>query len=147
MFMFIWNFNTWSKKGLKHSGGHLELSLNNFGFSTQLSAFRELFRSIIFKVTKESFSQGIASPSSVRVLFKLEVLRRSVLHIKLYGFVPFDKKPTLLINKPCIFSFLNQFSYEKVHWILVPLITKKILNINCSVQQISATCRVLGVKA
>ena len=147
MFMFIWNFNTWSKKGLEHTGGHLELSLNNFGLSTQLSAFCELFRSILFIVMKESCSQGIAGLSSVRVLFKLGVLRRSVLHIKLYGFVPFDKKPTLLINKPCIFSFLNQFSYENVHWILVPLITKKILNINCSVQQISATCRVLGVKA
>ena len=114
--MVLWKFNTWSKKWLEHSGGHLELSLNNLGVSTQLSAFSELFRTILFIVIKESSSQGIAGLSSVRVPFNLGVLRRSVLHIKLYGFVPFDKKPTLLINKPCMHPFLNQFSYEKVHF-------------------------------
>ena len=141
--MVLWKFNTWSKKWLEHSGGHLELPLNNFGFSTQPSAFFELFRPIIFIVIKESFSQGIAGLSSIRVPFKLGVLRRSVLYIKLYGFVPFDKKAAFLIHKLCMLPFLNQFSYENIHWILFPLITKN-MNINCSVQQIFVRCLTLA---
>ena len=105
---------------MKHCGRHLKLSLDNFVLFPNRSAFFVLFCSIctITIATKKSLSEAVAGLSPIDAQVKLGALLRSVLYITFYSNLPFDTEPTLLINEPCILSFLDQFLDEVVHFIL-----------------------------